>query len=56
MFYELSTLNIYAPNARAPIVIKQILLKFKAHIAPNKNNSGRLNTHSNQWTDHESRN
>jgi len=28
-------MNIYASNARVPILIKEILLKLKAHIAPN---------------------
>jgi exonuclease III len=41
---ELSILNIYVPNARAATFIKVILVKLKAHIAPQSIIVGDINT------------
>jgi exonuclease III len=54
---KLSSLSIYAPNARASTFIKKnYLLKLKAHIAPHTIIVGDFIPHSHQWTDPGNRN
>ena len=39
---DIVILNMYAPNKRAPMFIKETLLQLKSHIEPHTLESGRL--------------
>ena len=48
---DITILNIYAPNMRAPQYIRQILTAIKGEIDSNTIIVGTLKPHFHQWTD-----
>ena len=52
---DLTIVNIYAPNVKAPKYINQLITNIKKLIDNNTIIEGDFNTHSQQWTDHVSR-
>ena len=53
---DISILNIYTPNSRAPTFVEETLLKLKSYIKPYNLIMGDFNIHSHQWTGYQDRN
>ena len=52
---DITIVNIYAPNIGTPQYIRQTPTDIKGEIDNNTIIVGDFNTHSHQWTDHQSR-
>ena len=52
---DITIVNIYAPNIRAPQYIRQMLTTIKGEINSNTIIIGILTPHLHQWTDHPNR-
>ena len=53
---DITTVNIYAPYIGAPQYIRQTLTDVKGEIDSSIIIVGDFNTHSHQWTDHQTEN
>ena len=53
---DITTVNIYAPHIGAPQYIRQTLTDVKGEIDSSIIIVGDFNTHSHQWTDHQTEN
>ena len=52
---DITIVNIYAPNVGASQCIRQTQTDIKGEVDSNTIIVGDFNTHSHQWTDHQSR-